>query len=353
VQACSVLTCGLSRIRRAGHGLGQTVVVVDTEVPRRRRVGGGALSAFIVLLTTGFLLAAGLRLLGIDGTRHMVAATALTPYTTAAGVLLGCFALLVRRWAAGTLVLLVAVVLVAAVLPRAFPDSRPNGVGVEVRVMSLNLLFGRADAVAVVAAVRDNRIDVLSLQELTPEAVAGLDRAGLRALLPHRVFQAERGAGGSGIASRHPVTGRALTPPGTMRQPGALVDLPGKQDVEVVAVHAEPPVVITGPEAWQRELAGLPDRDLTGPPRVLAGDFNATLDHVGLRRLLSNGYVDAADEVGSGLVPTWPSGTFWPPPVTIDHVLVDSRCPVDTYGVLAIAGTDHRAVVTKFVVPAP
>jgi endonuclease/exonuclease/phosphatase (EEP) superfamily protein YafD len=315
--------------RRLPGGLGQTVVVVDTEVPRRRRVGGGALSALIVLLTVGFLAAAGVRLLGIDGSRHMVAATA------------------------GTVVLLVAVVLVAAVAPRAFPDSRPNGVGVEVRVMSVNMLLGRADAVDVAAAVRDNRIDVLSLQELTPEAVVALDRAGLRALLPHRVFQAESGPAGSGIASRHPLTGRALTPPSTMREPGALVDLPGKQDIEVIAVHTMPPVVSAGPEAWQRELAGLPNRDISGPPRVLAGDFNATLDHVGLRRLLSNGYVDAADEVGAGLTPTWPSGKFWPPPVTIDHVLVDNRCPVDTYGVLPIAGTDHLAVITKFVVPAP
>jgi endonuclease/exonuclease/phosphatase (EEP) superfamily protein YafD len=327
-------------------------VVVDTEVPKRRRVGGGALSALIVLLTIAFLLAAGLRLLGIDGTRYMLAATALTPYTTALGVLLGCFALLVRRWAAGTVVLLVGMVLVAAVAPRAFPDSRPNGVGVEVRVMSVNMLFGQADAFDVVAAVRDNRIDVLSLQELTPEAVVDLERAGVRALLPHRVFEALPGALGSGIASRYPLTARTLTAPGSMRQPGALVDLPGRQDIEVVAVHTMPPVVTAGPEAWQRELAGLPNRDINGPPRVLAGDFNATLDHVGLRRLLSNGYVDAADEVGAGLAPTWPSGKLWPPPVTIDHVLVDSRCPVDTYGTITIAGTDHLAVVTKFVVPA-
>ena len=326
--------------------------MADTEVRRRRRVGGGALSAFIVLLTIAFLLAAGLRLLGIDGTRYMVAATALTPYTTAAGVLLGCLALLLRRWAAGTVVLLVAVVLVAAVAPRAFPDSRPNGVGTEVRVMSVNMLFGQADASAIVKAVRDNQVDVLSLQELTTQAVVALDRAGLRTLLPNRVFQAETTALGSGIASRYPVTAKTLTPPATMRQPGALVDLPGRQDIEVVAVHTMPPVVTRGPETWQRELAGLPDRDLNGVPRVLAGDFNATLDHVGLRRLLLNGYVDAADETGAGLIPTWPSGTYWPPPVTIDHVLVDNRCPVDTYDVLDIPGTDHRAVVTRFVVPA-
>ena len=37
-----------------------------------------------------------------------------------------------------------------------------------------------------------------------------------------------------------------------------------------------------------------------GPPRILAGDFNATLDHALLRRLLATGYVDAADRDGRG-----------------------------------------------------
>ena len=117
-------------------------------------------------------------------------------------------------------------------------------------------------------------------------------------------------------------------------------------------MHPLPPVVTAGPEAWQRELAGLPSPDSTGAIRVLAGDFNATLDHVGITRLLNKGYVDAADQVGKGLIHTWPSNSgIWPPPVTIDHVLVDARCPVDTTDVFDVPGSDHRAVVTQFVVP--
>ena len=135
------------------------------------------------------------------------------------------------------------------------------------------------------------------------------------------------------------------------RQWMALVDLPGK-DIEVVSVHPLPPVVTDGPEAWQREMAGLPTPDSTGAIRVLAGDFNATLDHVGITRLLNKGYVDAADQVGKGLIHTWPSNSgLWPPPVTIDHVLVDTRCPVDELDVFDVPGSDHRAVVTQFVVP--
>ncbi|KOV78700.1 endonuclease/exonuclease/phosphatase [Nocardia sp. NRRL S-836] len=306
----------------------------------------------LVMCAIGFVAVAMVRLLGIDGTRHMIATTALTPYLTAAGLLVGLFALSRRRWVVGLTMTLVAVVLVANVVPRAFSDPRPNVVGQEVRLMTSNLLVGKADAEFLVAQVKARGIDVLTLQELSPAMVADLDRAGLGQVLPNRVFLAEPGGAGSGIASRFPLTARQLTPPGTLQQAGARVDLPGAQDIEVVSVHPLPPVVPEGPEAWQRELAGLPSPDSTGAMRVLAGDFNATLDHVGLTRLLNKGYVDAADQVGKALVHTWPSSSgIWPPPVTIDHVLVDPRCPVDTVDVFDVPGSDHRAVVAQFVVP--
>lgn len=317
-----------------------------------RRVGGRGATFLLVLLATAFAVAALVRLLGIDGGRYLLATTALVPHVAGGGVLLGALALLLRRWAVAVAVLLLAAVLVAAIAPRAFPDPRPAGVGRQVRVMSSNFLVGKADAQAVVDAVRRNGVDVLAMQELTPQMVGDLERAGLDAVLPHRVFLDEPGGSGSGIASRHPLERRDLTGPSTLRQAAALVDLPGA-DVEVVSVHPMPPVVTEGPQAWQRDMAGLPGRDLDGPVRVLAGDFNATLDHVGLRRLLASGYVDAADQVGAGLTPTWPSDELWPPLVQIDHVLVDNRCPVDGFEVIDIPGTDHRAVLAEFVVPGP
>ncbi|SEQ29513.1 Uncharacterized conserved protein YafD, endonuclease/exonuclease/phosphatase (EEP) superfamily [Lentzea xinjiangensis] len=322
--------------------------MVTTEVKPRK---SGFATFLLVVCAMAFVTAAFVRLLGIDGTRYMIATTSLTPYITVAGLLIGLFALFRKRWAVGLTMTIVAIVLAANVVPRAFPDSRPNGVGQPVRLMTANLLTGIADAEFLVREVKARRIHVLAMQELTPEMVLDLERAGLDQVLPSRVFLDEPGGSGSGIASRYPLTQRNLTPPSTLRQAAALVDLPGK-DIEVVSVHPLPPVVTQGPEAWQRELAGLPSPDSTGAIRVLAGDFNATLDHVGLTRLLNKGYVDAADEVGKGLVHTWPGRVgIWPPPVTIDHVLVDTRCPVDTLDVVNVPGSDHRALVTQFVVP--
>ena len=322
--------------------------VVTTEVKPSK---SGFATFLLVVCAMAFVVAAMIRLLGIDGTRHMIATTSLIPYITVVGLLIGLFALFRKRWIVGLTMTLVGIVLVATVAPRAFPDSRPNGVGQPVRLMTANLLTGIADADAIVREVKARKIDILTMQELTPEMVRDLARAGLNQVLANRVFLDEPGGSGSGIASKFPLTRRNLTPPGTLQQAGALVDLPGK-DIEVVSVHPLPPVVPDGPEAWQRELAGLPSPDSTGAIRVLAGDFNATLDHVGITRLLNKGYEDAADEVGKGLIHTWPSNSgVWPPPVTIDHVLVDSRCPVDTLDVFDVPGSDHRAVVTQFVVP--
>ena len=49
-------------------------------------------------------------------------------------------------------------------------------------------------------------------------------------------------------------------------------------------------------------------------------------------------------------MPTWPSGLF-PPPVTIDHILVDQRVAVESYRVLDVAGSDHRAVLAELTLP--
>lgn len=322
--------------------------VVTTEVKPRK---SGFATFLLVVCAILFVAAAMVRLLGIDGTRYMIATTSLTPYITVAGLFIGLLALFRKRWVVGLTMTIVAVVLVANVAPRAFSDARPNGVGQQVRLMTSNLLTGIADADAIVREVKARRVDILTMQELTPEMVRDLQRAGLDQVLPNRVFLDEPGGSGSGIASRYPLKLRNLTPPGTLQQAGALVDLPGK-DIEVVSVHPLPPVVTDGPEAWQRELAGLPAPDSTGALRVLAGDFNATLDHVGLTRLLNKGYVDAADQVGKGLIHTWPSKVgIWPPPVTIDHVLVDTKILVDTLDVFDVPGSDHRAIVTQFVVP--
>jgi endonuclease/exonuclease/phosphatase (EEP) superfamily protein YafD len=86
--------------------------------------------------------------------------------------------------------------------------------------------------------------------------------------------------------------------------------------------------------------------------RLLAGDFNATLDHAELRRVLDRGYRDAAERAGVGLRPTWPAGkTLLPTLITIDHVLADRRVRVISARSVAIPGSDHRGVLAELLLP--
>ena len=89
-------------------------------------------------------------------------------------------------------------------------------------------------------------------------------------------------------------------------------------------------------------------------PVILAGDFNATLDHWALRRLLRLGYVDAASQVGNGLSPTWgPQPGRRPALLAIDHFLDRWRCTVLSTSTHVLPGSDHRAVYAELRLPAP
>jgi endonuclease/exonuclease/phosphatase (EEP) superfamily protein YafD len=315
----------------------------------RRKVGGSPLTFLLSLLTAAVIAMVALRLLGIDGDHVMVVLLAGTPYAAGGGVLLVLFAMLLRRWAVAVVALAFTACLLAAVAPRAFTAPRPLGVGPAVRVLSLDLTQGRADAATVVALVRDQHVDVVAFQELTPQSAAALNAAGLQAELPDQLFQPGDGPTGSGIASRYPLQPVQIEPPTTFPQVTAQVSLPQGRAVQVQSVHVRPPTDDNTTDTWKRELDALPDPVDGAPPMVLAGDFNATVDHAGLRAEMVSGFVDAASQTGDGLLPTWPTDGKLPPLLPIDHVLVDKRCPVDTFAVFTVPGGDHKAVLTQFV----
>jgi endonuclease/exonuclease/phosphatase (EEP) superfamily protein YafD len=294
-----------------------------------------------------FVALAVWRLVGIDGNRWTACGLVLTPYAVAGGAVLGGLGCALGEWWFGGIVLVSTAVLAAGVLPRTVPSARRQRAGRELRVMSSNLYVGRGDVKTVVELVREHRVDVLGLVELTAEAAEEFARAGLFDLLPHRVLRPADGGSGSAIASRYPLTELSLAGSSRHAQPSVRIDLGGVV-VDAVAVHPIPPTVSS--EVWKAELAGLPGPVADGPVRVLAGDFNATADHAAFRRLLRAGYVDAADQVGAGLVPTWPSRGF-PPPVALDHVLVDARAGVTSFHVFPVPGSDHKAVYAELVVP--
>jgi endonuclease/exonuclease/phosphatase (EEP) superfamily protein YafD len=82
----------------------------------------------------------------------------------------------------------------------------------------------------------------------------------------------------------------------------------------------------------------------------VAGDFNATYDVQPFRRLLRNGYRDAAEQGGSGFTPTYPANATPPPLIAIDHILT-RRCTATSTDVVPLPGSDHRGLVSSIAVP--
>ncbi|MGN9779861.1 endonuclease/exonuclease/phosphatase family protein [Nonomuraea sp. ZG12] len=296
---------------------------------------------------------AGWAVLRVSGYEPVWPWTPLVAYTPYAAVVAGVGLLLaaaLRQRAAAVVALATTVVLACTVLPRAAATEPEGASGETLRVLAANLLVGSADEVALMALVERLRPDVLALQELTPAAQARLDAAGLREALPHAVTRPKRGAGGSAVYARHPLTGGEVIEHGGFRQVKAVLTHPSGTRVEVVSVHPCALRLYARQPCWRSGLKALPDADANGPLRVLAGDFNATLDHLLVRDLLATGYRDAADVTGHGLTATWPQGG-WLPGVAIDHVLADESMAVLTFDVHPLRGTDHRPVFAVLGLP--
>ncbi|WP_371778039.1 endonuclease/exonuclease/phosphatase family protein [Streptosporangium subroseum] len=189
--------------------------------------------------------------------------------------------------------------------------------------MTLNMWNGKVQVSALMTEVRRLRPDVLLLQEYAEWLPEQLDAERITDVLPHRFVLPGEDAYGVAIYSRHPLSQGRRLPGNGPWQAAAVLTMPGGPQVEVVSVHACAPSFGWRTACWLPSIRDLPKPG--GRLRILAGDFNATLDHAVLRELIATGYRDAADATGKGLTMTWPyyEQPFFVPKIAIDHVLAD------------------------------
>lgn len=117
----------------------------------------------------------------------------------------------------------------------------------------------------------------------------------------------------------------------------------------IVAVHAVAP----RPEAmnrWKADLSWIADQCPDGD-FILAGDFNATLDHMaplGMNGATMGQCHDVASATGNGTVGTWPAGIPALLGAPIDHIMASENWRATGSEVLTDAGgSDHRALVAQ------
>jgi endonuclease/exonuclease/phosphatase (EEP) superfamily protein YafD len=301
------------------------------------------------LVVVPWAIWAVVRVLGLERGHPFVQLMAYTPYVVLLALAGGALAALLRRWAPAAVAAATVVVLAALLAPRAIGDgAEARADGPRLRVMTANTHLGTVPPEALVELVRRERVDLLAVQELTPALAGGLERAGLAELLPRRAAAPDL-RGGSGLYSRLPLRRLAPLAGSKSDMESAAVDVPGAAPVRVISVHVAAPLDGDSVPGWRADLRSLPAAPPSGPVQLLAGDFNATLDHDALRELVGRGYRDAAEAAGAGFRWTWRRDSA--PPVTIDHVLASERCAVLDVDVRELPGSDHRAVLATVELP--
>lgn len=278
---------------------------------------------------------------------------AFAPYLAIAAAVLAVPLLFTRHRLIATAALGLAVAVIAWQVPLYIGSGRPPADTIGIRVLTANLRDGSANAQALAALSRNT--DLLIVQELSAELAD--DLAVLESEFPYRVLDPRPHAAGAGVFSRYPIV-RSSRDDGyvlglltlTVRPPGSA------SDVTVLNVH------LAGPypqpiDRWRQEIAALrttmsEEPNGTGREAVIvAGDFNASLDMRPFRQLLRDGFTEAREHSGAGLLPTFPADRMWPPLVGIDHILTLNAATTDVR-TERIPGTDHLGLRATVHVPA-
>ncbi|MBJ7336709.1 endonuclease/exonuclease/phosphatase family protein [Mycolicibacterium sp.] len=304
----------------------------------------------LILLAVAALVA---RYVPIPGHRTLYLVVA-APYLIAAGPLALLVLLWGHRWIMAAAAACLSVALIVLQSPW-YVATPPSANAVPIRLMTINMLYGRADPQSILAIATDEA-DVLMVQEFTPEAAKRMAAAGIEKTFPYEVLEPRAKAMGAGIYSRYPITDTEHITGFSMPMVSARIRVDGiTPDPTVVSLHlAAPwPQAVDG---WNGDLDKLPGTlaalaDKAGAGAVLvAGDFNSTIDMEPFRKLLTNGYDDSAKQAGVGRELTYPANERIPSFMGIDHILTRNAIGTSTRTV-TVKGSDHRALLATVMVP--
>ncbi|MFG3338332.1 endonuclease/exonuclease/phosphatase family protein [Glycomyces sp. NPDC048151] len=303
--------------------------------------------------TAGVVTYGAVRLFGLETGFLLVTTVAFVPYFVVAAIVGAGVQAVVRHWLAAGITAATAIALAAVLVPRAVADDQPTAGGAELTVMSVNLYVGNANFDYIMELVEEHQPDLLSVQELTPGSPDAFTERGLDEIMPYSILEPDDLAIGTGLYSRYPLERiETVGRDAIFYQIAAEIDMPEGTDIRFMAAHPAAPASAERIPLWEEDFEQLPRPD-GGLPWVIAGDFNATLDHENMRELLDSGYTDAAEAMGEGLDATWqPTGGYLNglvkiPAVTLDHVIAEEGIEVLDWEVLDDAGSDHAPVVAR------
>lgn len=290
-----------------------------------------------------------------------------TPWFIILALLAVLLSLAAKRWGIALIALLCLVVQIWWQFPffrsdiqlppqanQAVAAAHPNTDDAYARVMTLNVYQGRADVQEIVNLVRDQRVEVLALEETTSSFVEALNKAGIEQYLPYSQVASSDGKYGNGLWSATPLqnprdddvnSSASFMPGGTVSFDG------GASSIRFVAVHTTSPKEGYWGQ-WRKSLDELAQmRSHTNARYIFMGDFNATMDHTPFRNFLGSRFSDATYQSGHGLTFTWPNNKSWLPRFCgIDHIILDKGITAGQMEVASVNGSDHAALLATIAV---
>ena len=245
-----------------------------------------------------------------------------------------------------------------------------------VTVLAWNTLGGAPGADAIADLALAEQADVVTLPETTEAtgiAVAEAMRAGGQPMWVHTLaFDLVSDARSTTVlispelGSYEVTNSAAAGPPGNTSVLPSVVATPVTgTGPTIVAVHAVAPIRYQM-DGWRADLDWLAEQctftaDAPGN-MIMAGDFNATVDHMAGRAgdgspdAVLGDCGDAATASGAGAVGTWPTAVPALLGSPIDHVLATPNWRVGGVRVIKSlddSGSDHRPVVATLTDTAP
>jgi len=264
--------------------------------------------------------------------------------------------------ALAVVLLLTGAAQVGVLVSRGVVNAPPTADGVEppgaVTVLAFNTYVGSTPPGDVAAVAIAAGADVVALPETPPEQADAVAALMADAGTPMQVFTNDRGY--STVFTTSLLVSEALGPYQQVpTRPGVGFVRAEPTQGEGPDGDSGPPLIVAHPSAptptnmdwWLRELEYAVDLCRSTPGVIVAGDFNATLDHAPMRDL--GGCVDAASEAGrrgAGAFGTWPASVPALLGAPIDRVLADGAAwEVSAVGLVTVGESDHRGFVARLV----
>lgn len=232
----------------------------------------------------------------------------------------------------------------------------------EIRVMTLNCRYGRANASQIIKLAKTHKIDTILLQEVSKKLVKNLEKLGIKRDFAHVQLGRANGHENGGFNAIYTRLSNVKSFGKSIKIDAANVPIvtsvtcnSSAENLLITFASAHPKSPMRGCAAWSSGIMALAKigenhnennvKDVK-KVKIIGGDLNSTPDHPSFRALLKSGFLDASMQIGKRLK-TWPTWQKWPN-LALDHVLVKSiECTAKATEQRAIRvdGSDHFALI--------